>query len=247
MAWQARSIPVHYHPELRSGIYSQKSVSHQDSIPSDLGTALVIEALQKKYGPVGIKYARGAVTELKGEMSGGSFASMMNMMETYPLKALAAAIKPFSLSPTGPPSNPTPQSSVTRDDRLGGWLGPWVMGPTNRSVVGRTYGLLGGEWGQKFSYREYRNYGSWFMCEVNALGLQLMGFCLGIPPLRWVVGKFVPPPGSGPSDETMRNGKYAFKLIAETDEPQPKLGSVTISTEQDVAYLLTGMPPFEFR
>jgi short subunit dehydrogenase-like uncharacterized protein len=199
----------------------------------------VIEALQKKYGPVGIKYARGAVTELKGEISGGSFASMMNMMEMYSIKALAAAIKPFGLSSIGPPSNPTPQSSIMHDDRLGGWLGPWIMGPTNRAVVGRTYGLLGGEWGQKFSYREYRNYGSWFMCQVNALGLQLMGLCLGIPPLRWVASKLVPPPGSGPSDETMRNGKYSFKVIAETDEPEPKLGSVTISTEQDVAYLLT--------
>jgi len=79
------------------------------------------------------------------------------------------------------------------------------------------------------------------MCHVNALGLKSIGICLAVPPLRWLLKRFGPAPGSGPTDDILQNGKYRLKILAETDEPEPKVGMITVSTERDIGYLLTGI------
>jgi len=163
------------------------------------------------------------------------------MVEIYPFKSIDSAMRPFGLSPIGPPANPTPQPTFVHDERLGGWIGPWLMSRANEAVVGRTYGLLNGTWGDKFVYREYKAYGSWLMCHVNALGLKLFGICLATPPLRWLLKRFGPAPGTGPTHETLQNGKYTLKILGETDEPEPKVGMITVSTERDIGYLLSGI------
>jgi short subunit dehydrogenase-like uncharacterized protein len=64
---------------------------------------------------------------------------------------------------------------------------------------------------------------------------------LAIPPFRWLLKKLAPESGQGPTEEAMNTGKFTLKIIAETDEEIPKEGSVTLSTNQDAAYLLTGI------
>ena len=79
------------------------------------------------------------------------------------------------------------------------------------------------------------------MCHINSLGLKFFGMCLAIPPLRWLLKQFGPNPGTGPTEEILQNGKYALKILAETDEPEPKVGMITVSTERDIGYLLSGI------
>jgi short subunit dehydrogenase-like uncharacterized protein len=132
------------------------------------------------------------------------------------------------------------------DERLGGWIGPWVMGETNAAVVCRTYGLLDGRWGDTFSYNEHYNYGGWFTSHAMRFALRVGGACLTLAPFRWLFKKVLPSAGEGPTEEALKNGAFTMKIIAETDEGEPKTGSITISSTQDAAYLLTGNQILEY-
>ena len=208
-----------------------------DSIPSDLGTYLLVNALEK------VENVRCAVMEIKGGISGGSVSSALNLIEMFPAKELLDTYKTFALSPISP-SRGIAQPSVVYDDRLGGWLGPWPMSYTNAAIVCRTYGLFGGRWGDKFSYREYMNWGSWLYARGAQIGLGMMGPLLMIPPLRWLARKFAPNSGEGPDEEALKNGKFTMKIVADTETG--KTGSITISSNCDAAYLLTGKIPSDF-
>jgi short subunit dehydrogenase-like uncharacterized protein len=197
----------------------------------------LISALQKKYGTV--NRVRSSVMELSGSISGGSISSILNLFETIPAKEILETYKAFSLSPIGRPPNGVPQPPVVYDERLGGWLGPWFMSATNAAVVRRTYGLLGGRWGDKFSYREYFTWGSWLYSRGAQIGLASMSALLMLPPVRWLARKFAPSSGEGPDEEAMKNGKFTMKIVADTDSGET--GSITISSNCDVGYLLTGM------
>src|SRR5438046_915215 len=148
-----------------------------------MGTYILISALQNKYGPVKIKNVRSAVMELKGGISGGSIASSLQLLETFPVKELIATYRPFGLSPKKPATF-SDRTSVLYDERLGGWIGPWLMGETNAAVVCRTYGLLDGRWGDKFAYNEYFNYRGWFTSQAFRVALRVGGACLTFPPFR---------------------------------------------------------------
>jgi len=179
--------------------------------------------------------------EVKGTFSGGSIATSLNLIETYPVKELVASYNRFVLSPIGPPANSIVQNSVLFDERLGGWLGPWFMSNTNSAVVDRTYGLLGGKWGDKFSYKEYATYGSWLISHSARLGLAILPLFLTLPFFRWLLRKIAPAAGEGPTEEAMDTGKFTMKIVADTDEDTPKSGSITVSTNKDAGYLLTGI------
>lgn len=204
-----------------------------------MGTYILISALQNKYGPVKIKNVTSAITELKGGVSGGSIATSLCLMETFPIKDLIAAYKPFGLSPKKP-ANYSRQNPVLYDERLGGWIGPWLMSETNAAVVCRTYGLLDGMWGDKFSYNEYFNYRGWFTTQAMRIALRVGGACLSLPPFRWFLKKVLPGAGEGPTEDVLNSGKFTMKIIAETDEAEPKTGTIVLSSTQDIAYLLTG-------
>ena len=175
--------------------------------------------------------------EVKGGLSGGSVSSALNLIEAFPAKELVDSYKPFALSPSRPAKR-IAQPQVVYDDRFGGWLGPWPMGATNAAVVCRTYGLLGGRWGDKFSYKEYMYWGSWLYARAAQFGLVVLAPLLMIPPVRWLARKFAPSSGDGPDEDTMKNGKFTMKIIAKAEGGET--GSITISSNTDAAYLLTG-------
>ena len=65
-----------------------------------------------------------------------------------------------------------------------------------------------------------------------------MGALLMLPPVRWLARKFAPNSGEGPDEEAMKNGKFTMKIVADTDSGET--GSITMSANCDVGYLLTG-------
>jgi hypothetical protein len=156
---------------------------------------------------------------------------------------LYASMKPFGLSPIKP-RQITRAKEVVFDSRLGGWIGPWLMGNVNAATVCRTYGLLQGKWGEHFSYKEYLAYGGWWRTMAISIGLKVFSVLLAVAPVRWLLKKVLRGSGEGPSHETMVNGRLVMKIIAETDEDSPRTGTMTISAEADPAYLLTGLTLF---
>ena len=115
------------------------------------------------------------------------------------------------------------------------------MSNVNAATVCRTYGLLQGKWGDRFSYKEYLAYGSWWKTKAVSMAMKLSGVLLAIPPVRWILKRILRGSGEGPSVKTMENGRLVMKIIAETDGNPPRTGSITIAADADPAYLLTGI------
>jgi short subunit dehydrogenase-like uncharacterized protein len=161
---------------------------------------------------------------MKGGASGGTIASMMNMMEELgqdpSLRKLLT--NPYALAPSGERSGiRQPNPSRVRehpDEKL--WLAPFVMAATNSKIVHRTHALLGKPWGD-FAYSEETATGSGPVgaAKAGALAAGLGSFMglAAIGPTRNLMNRFVlPSPGEGPSPDAQQNGFFTMILRGTT-------------------------------
>jgi short subunit dehydrogenase-like uncharacterized protein len=192
-----------------------------DSIPSDLGTLMLQDAMNDRHGVrcVEVKYFAG---ESKGGVSGGTIASMLNAVEemTRDPSVRRLVANPYVLDPgrrSRGPDRPD-QKGVRFDEDLGKWTGPFVMAAINTRVVRRTNALLGYRWGEDFRYSEVMSFaggpsGAAKAAAVTA-GLALGMGALAIPPLRRLLqAKVLPAPGEGPPREAREAGYFVSRLI----------------------------------
>jgi short subunit dehydrogenase-like uncharacterized protein len=132
-----------------------------DSVPSDLGTYLVVRYMQREMG-VACKQVK-AYFQMAGGVNGGTLATAFNMAESG---QTAQARQPFLLNPPGEHSadalrqNQDP-SAPHYDQDLGAWVSPFIMGPINTRVVRRSNALFA-QWqeayGADFTYQEYMKF-----------------------------------------------------------------------------------------
>jgi short subunit dehydrogenase-like uncharacterized protein len=220
--WMRRMIDAHAAEAEASGARIVHACGF-DSIPSDLGVWFTqqraIEALGAPCTRIDMR-----VEAMKGGASGGTIASMLNLLEEAAAdpqlrKALA---DPYLLAPpdhrTGP-SQPD-LTHPTRDERTGEWLAPFVMAGVNSRVVQRSHALLGRPWGQDFRYREAMAMGSGPLGAAKASGLSagvvtMMGLgALG--PTRNLLARVLPKPGEGPSPTAQERGSFDIRFTGTT-------------------------------
>ena len=111
-----------------------------DSVPSDLGAWLLVQAMQAQHGEhcVDVK----AAFSLRGGLNGGTLASLFNVLNAGQQRAFE---DPFLLNPpaTAPadPQRHADPGAPHRDADFGAWVGPFFMGPVNTRVVRRSAAL----------------------------------------------------------------------------------------------------------
>lgn len=188
-----------------------------DSVPSDLGAWLLVQALR----------ARGercleakAAFALAGGVNGGTLASMFEALDRGQRGAFD---DPFLLNP--PESAPGDAAAHAdpiaphHDADFGAWVGPFFMGPVNTRVVRRSAALLG--YGDDFRYQEYLRFGSGPLAAVAAAGAafasQAAQGALAFAPVRQALKAVVPSPGEGPSEAAMDGGWFRCELVARGD------------------------------
>ena len=198
-----------------------------DSIPSDVG---VWFTQQRAIEQLGLPCQRVdmRVQAMRGGASGGTVASMLNLMEE------AAADKdlrtfladPYGLNPTDLRSGPIQPDVLrpTKDDDSGEWLAPFVMASVNTRVVQRSHALLGRPWGREFRYREAMAMGSGPLGAAKAGGLSA-GLAVGVGlaalgPTRSLVAKVAPKPGEGPSPAAQAKGFFDIRFTGTTADGQ---------------------------
>ena len=128
-----------------------------DSIPSDLGVWFTqqqaIETLGEHCRSIAMR-----VKAMKGGASGGTVASMMNVVEEVSADPSLRKVlgNPYALAPVGMRSGPRqPNVTIpTRDRASGEWVAPFVMASINTRVVHRSHALLERPWGDDFLYDE---------------------------------------------------------------------------------------------
>ncbi len=191
-----------------------------DSIPSDIGTFVLQREALRRFGRPAER-VRFHMRKATGGFSGGTVASMLNMVEQLKDKAVRRiAADPYSLNPEGQRSGPDGRDSIKpeRDTTTGRWVGPFLMGPVNTRVVRRSHALRGFPWGKDFRYDEVMSFGRGprGLAQAIAMSSGLVGFmaALSVPALKGLLERRVlPKPGAGPSEKTMRDGFFRAELI----------------------------------
>ena len=181
-----------------------------DSIPSDLGVAVLQQAARERFGGP-CSHVRMRVTELSGGFSGGTAGAMLHGFEAGKDDPTIrqGMIEPYFLCPEGQRDGPEPLGqlmsvTVEYDEDLQAWVKPFFMGPMNTKIVRRTNAILDYPYGEDFRYEEARLVGDgWsgrLRAQAEALAFGAFGVAVAVPPTRSLLERYVlPASGEGPS------------------------------------------------
>ena len=232
--WIQRMIDQHQLAAEKSGARIVHSCGF-DSIPSDLGVWFTQQEAVQRLGAPCTEIAM-RVKAMKGGASGGTVASMVNMMEELSADPSLREVltNPYSLAPESMRTGPK-QPNVTipkRDEVSGEWVAPFVMASINTRIVQRTHALLGHPWGGDFLYDEAMMMGGGPVGAAKAATVTggLGGFMglSSVGPIRSALEKYVlPKPGTGPSPEAQAAGFFDIRFFGSTDDGRTVQTKVT--------------------
>ena len=239
--WMNRMIDRHQKAAEASGARIVHTCGF-DSIPSDLGMLFLQNEAQKRFGNP-LNQVKLRVKSIRGGLSGGTIASILNFAEEARKdpEVVKIAKNPYSLAPEGMRSGVRQHNvtSVEYDKDARTWVGPFLMAGVNTSVVHRSNALMNYVWGKDLEYDEAMMMGKGFMGVFRAATLTggLGAFLLGsfFAPTRFLMNKiFLPQPGEGPSPEQQENGFFNMHLIGKNaDEDRLR---VIVTGDRDPGY-----------
>lgn len=213
-----------------------------DSVPMDIGVWFLQDAVHDKYG----KYCESIsmmVKATKGTASGGTLASMMNLIkESREDRTVARTlIHPYSLNPEGEREGPDArdQQKVLYRDDAKSWTAPFVMAGVNTKVVRRSHALAGYPYGKGFRYDESvltgRGIGGWLKGAIMMTGIGALVFFASFTPTRKFLQRFVlSKPGEGPDRELQKTGFFNLMQIGKLADGTVVRGRIT--GDQDPGY-----------
>ena len=192
-----------------------------DSIPMDIGVFFLQGEAKARHGAYCESVAL-YVKATKGSMSGGTIASMSNIVQEAQRDRSIARIlaDPYALNPPDERQGPdgADQRDLRFDEDVNSWTAPFVMAGVNTRVVRRSNALAGYPYGRNFRYREATLTGSGAggrlkgAMLVTALGALVLG--ISTRPTRALLEKFfLPKPGEGPSRELQQSGFFSLMQI----------------------------------
>jgi short subunit dehydrogenase-like uncharacterized protein len=220
--WMRRMIDAHQTGAEASGARVVHACGF-DSVPSDAGVWFTQQRALERFGAPCERISM-RVHRTRGGASGGTIASMLNLVEEAAkdpaLRKLLA--DPYSLNPPDLRSGPRqPATTIPqRDPDTGEWLAPFVMEAVNTRVVQRSHALLGRPWGQSFTYDEAMDMGTGPLGAAKAAGLVAalgagMGL-LALGPTRRAAARVLPKPGEGPSPQAQLAGFFDIRFSGTT-------------------------------
>jgi short subunit dehydrogenase-like uncharacterized protein len=203
-----------------------------DSVPSDLTVYALFEQVRRD-GTGELGETNFVVRGFAGGLSGGTIASMMEVMATASADPEARRLMndPYTLTTDRAGESDFGHQSDTpwrrgRDiaPELGGvWTGAFAMGLPNARIVRRSNALLGWAYGRKFRYAENMSVGSSVAAPVAAaMGTAANAAILGLGSRyfnklpRRVLERIAPKPGTGPSERARENGHYRVETYTTT-------------------------------
>ena len=205
-----------------------------DSIPSDMGVYFLQKKAKERTGEY-CQQIKLRVKAMKGEMSGGTYASLSNVLvEAEKDKSIYKTLfNPYGLNPKGTQKGKDGEDlkAVVFDEDAKSWIAPFIMSTINTRVVRRSHALQGFLYGKDFQYDEAMMTGAGFSGRGKGMMLLMgMGVMMSAKPnsfLRNTMNRFLPKPGEGPSKEKRESGFYKMLLIGKLADGTLIQGSVT--------------------
>ena len=196
-----------------------------DSIPSDLGVHFLQQHASWQFGQA-CNRINMRVAEIRGGASGGTIASMINMVKEASGDAdLRRQLEdPYSLCPPGHGFSARQREvKMAYDDDYKSWVAPFIMAAINARVVHRSNALSHNSYGADFLYEEAMVTGAGGAGKraARAISWGMTGLMLGllVPPIRWLLENHVlPKPGEGPSEQAQLNGGYDLVFLGTTPD-----------------------------
>lgn len=202
-----------------------------ESAAPDLVTWVLAQKVTEAGGRAG--HVSVAV-DLNASPSGGTLASAINLAGSYGPSQLRAATEPFAISPV-PKSATRPGPSLFT--RLTGLRSIPALGRAttsiadsmNRPVIERSWGLhqsmpslRSKSYGEGFTWGEYLDAPNALLGAALHVGFAVGGLMLLLAPVRWLLGRLVTAPGSGPDDESSRADEIRYRAVASGGGEKPK-------------------------
>eukprot|EP01068_Selenidium_serpulae_P015688 Selendium_serpulae@DN6233_c1_g1_i1.p1 len=211
-----------------------------DSVPSDIGAQLVVAEAKRQYPEGVVKKIDFRVQAMKGGFSGGTIASLLNVL-LLPKSILERMQCPFFLATNSPhqaaaiskPKQLSPKNSYY-DPWLRTYCVPWVMEAINSKVVHRSNFLLKYSYGRDLCYHEgltVRN--SWLWAKAITWTFWLQEILMAFRPFQFLVRKVLPKPGEGPSRELRDSGYFWMKCRGEVRDANGALHPILVRVGSD--------------
>lgn len=198
-----------------------------DSVPSDLGVGLnAARSRADGAGELGETVLH--VRSMRGGLSGGTIDSLRQQLIDVAGDARLRRVlsAPTALTGGGElverKSLPGQRSGlpIGQDIASGRWSAPFLMGGYNRQIVLRTGALAQPPYGPDFRYREVVDTGRGPLGAVGATAMLALSTALiggmALKPTRALLDRLLPDPGQGPSEATIRNGRFAVEVDSTT-------------------------------
>ena len=213
-----------------------------DSVPMDMGVWYLQNTAKERFGAYCSRISL-FVKATKGTASGGTLASMMNLIrESRKNRDVARVlVRPYSLNPEGEREGPDgrDQQNVRFRDDAASWTAPFVMAGINTKVVRRSHALLGYRWGKAFRYDESvltgRGFGGWLKGVSMTLALGALVLGASFSPTRYLLQRFIlAKPGEGPDRDMQQSGFFNLMQIGVL--PDGRQLRTRITGDQDPGY-----------
>ena len=166
-----------------------------------------------------------AIGPMKGGVSGGTFASVLNIL-SQPWKELQEMItllkSPYCLEPCVlvPLPLSTERHFIGLNKEFNVFTAPWFMASVNTRCVFRSNALLNYSYGRHFNYTEFlafkKNLSGFFFAMITMVMIPVMLTLLIFPPSQWLLKKCCFKPGEGPTQDQLENGCFRMRVIAKS-------------------------------
>jgi short subunit dehydrogenase-like uncharacterized protein len=233
--WIRKMIDL-YHEDAKENKVRIVNSCGFDSIPSDLGVYYIHKNLSKKNLSI-----RMRVTGAKGTYSGGTYASMQNIIkEAFKDKEVRKSLtNPYGLNPKAHQDGLDRRDlkSVTYDKRIKSWISPFLMAGINTRIVRRSNALSRFSYGKEFTYDEAVMTGNGLKGRLNGIILSIPLMFLAAKPgsfFNKIFNIISPKPGQGPNKKERENGYFSLRFFVFQREGDKSIFKV--SGDRDPGY-----------
>ena len=236
--WMAKVIPLYQDKARKSGARIVHTCGF-DSIPSDMGTWFVQQAMLEQHGVAANKVSC-RIGRSKGAASGGTIASLLHVLEEagHDPSVKQALADPYSLYPEGlaKGQDGPDQMGAVYDADFHQWTCPFIMSSINSRVVRRSHALMGLPWGEDFRYDESQLCKSRSAALRNTIAMGAGMATMALAPTRKLAQRFLPKPGDGPDRAAREEGFFELFLHASHPSDRSKDLRAKVTGDMDPGY-----------